>query len=706
MPIDNYTIEYLWENKQISSRAYNVCKYNGMLTISDICEYYRNGGSFGKLRNCGDKTISELNGIASYYMQYSFADTESNAKEVSANENDIDIFDNLTEDQTTIAKYEYNRILLSLSVRAQNVLSAAKYNYRNIIDLIQSNKDLVLRKLQACGEKTYKELIVAFSSYIDFINQISNYNEDEIARFQIKINFSFLYENEITQVYTFSKQNGHYPMFYIAMKYFERTTNRNEKIFAAFNGIGIESNHNICLQYNLTFERTRQISKRTLIELRDQNIFSKGYWNYYNIYEQDYIITDLMLPVINNSEFTQSEHIDNKSLASIIEVLSDFYRKDYNDSIMLFSDRLSSAFNIKDALSDIIRTATSRCTQDTKIPLSAFIDNYLKEVGSFDINSITNCLKDFCQNIMNIEVDQQYNCIIQQNAIDAKIEAYNIIKEYGAPMYLDEIFQVFKEKFPNHKYTQPKEMRAQLILSKDIVALGRTSTYALAEWGLQTESIRNFAYNILNGNDHPMTLQEIVNIINSNHRKTSINSLNTIIGLDNTDQFVKFKGGYIGLNNKIYDKEYEINDTSRTRQPFEDRLSAFISFIDRYHYSPQSNGEAEEQTLYRWYNNVIAGRIENITEEQKARFRAEIEQRNQYIYTTMEYNFMKRCENYKLYINDYGNLPKYKDDQHLYSWFSKNYNQYLNYTDKRKHLFEDLLNYMADFGFFISPHSE
>lgn len=704
MPIDNYTIEYLRENEQISVRAYNVCKNNGILTISDICEYYKNRGSFGELRNCGNKTISELNGIALYYMQYSLADTEPNDQAESADKNEIDIFDNLTENQIIIAKYEYNRILLSLSVRARNVLNAAEYNYKTIIALTQSNKDLILRELQACGEKTYKEIIAAFSSYIDFINQISNYNEDEIAQFQIKINFSFLNKDEIAHIYTFSKQNGHYPMFYIAMKYFERTTNRNEKIFTEFKGIGKEANHNIHSQYNLTFERTRQIIQRTLIELRNHNIFSKEYWNYYNIYEQDYIITDLMLPVINNSEFTQSEHIDNKSLASIIEVLSDFYRKDYNDFIMLFSDRLSSAFNIKDALSDIIRTATYRCTQDTKIPLSAFIDNYLK--GSFDINSITNCLKDFCQNILNIEVDQQYNCIIKQNAIDAKIEAYNIIKEYGAPMHLDEIFQAFKEKFPNHKYTQPEEMRAQLILSKDIVALGRTSTYALAEWGLPTEGIRDLAYNILNENDHPMTLQEIVNIINSNHRNTSINNLNAIIGLDNTGQFVKFKGGYIGLSNKIYDKEYEINDTSRTRQPFEDRLSAFISFIDRYHYSPQSNGEAEEQTLYRWYNNVIAGRIENITEEQKARFRAKIEQCNQYIYTAREYNFMKRCEDYKLYINDYGKLPKHKDDPHLYSWFSKNYNQYLNYTDKRKHLFEDLLNYMSDFGFVISPRLE
>lgn len=684
MSVTNYTIDELFNRRELSVRAYNVCKFHDLLTAFDICKYYNEGYSFKALKNSGQKTVTELMGIVEKY----------DAQQVDEQQ---EIIGSLTEGQESALKIEYERILSTMSVRANNVLKNAGYNYRAIVQLINSSRENILN-LQSCGEKTYNEIIDGFRPYKDFIDRVSAYDEKQIEYLEISNAFPFLTDDEKNFVQVFSGRNGYYPMFYISMKYFARTKNRNEKIFVAFKGIGCKANREIGKDYNLVFERTRQISIHTIGDLRTKPLFNIELWKQYEFLNRDYIISNTLLPAVNKSEFITDEYIDDKSFASIIEILTEYQRIEHFGYGMFFSPKLSSSFDIRESLKDLKKTVQARCTKETAIPITTFIDTYWKSSNHIVSDFIKNCLTDICQTVFSVEVDNQYNCLIKQNAIDVKAEVYKIIETNGQPMHLEEIFSAFKEKYPNHKYTQPKEIRAHLINAENITPLGKTSTYAIDKWNISSQSIRDLSYDILCNSNRPLTLEELVLCIQNKSRTTSDNSLRTVL-FDGTGTFVKFKGGYIGVSNKNYSDEYEIAPLeSRLRLSFEERLQDWTSFIDTYHYSPQIGGTEEEQSLNRWYNNVLKGSI-TLTEEQKQLFDTETRKREKYFYSGIEYNFMKKCDEYKLYVNKYCEMPKVKDEPQLYSWFRNNYSLYSEFPDKRKLMFEDLLKFLEDYGY-------
>lgn len=793
MNTENHTIQYLFDNLEISVRAYNVCLSNNIFSIDDLCLFVIQGGSFSDFRNCGRKTSEELCSIAKKYSKSIYDKQENNiyidlyntainnlankygsesysnslcslydsaeqfvSALFSTNSIYVDstnltpkdiitiwdiaieiisemikiaqsslpynIYSQLVDIQSTaISEYDYKKAeikiihfneqqdillrakyqyhLTALSVRAYNILSTGNFDYKSILHFIFSDKSYY-QKFRSCGQKTFNEIKDTFSTYVDYINTISGLDKSHLEELSIANMFPFLSSEEIVNVRYFNDNNGYFPMFYIALHYLLKSSDRNTKVFNAFKGIGCTVNRNIGEFYNITFERTRQICLHYHESLRKDPIFSTKNWIQYNLLNYDYlIITNSYFEYIKKNEFNNDIFFDINTLASIIEIVTNYYRIDYIDSSMFFSQRLTTSLNIQEVISDIKKTANARCKIDTIIPISSFIENYWNPQGLLDIKDITKCIKDICQTVFKIVVDEQYNCIFKQNTIDIKAEVYKIIELSGQPMHLEEIFIEFKKKFPDHKYTKPEQLRPSLIYSNKIKALGKTSTYAIDKWNFQTKSIRDLAYDILCNSSHPLKLEELVDILANRSRKTTINSLNTTIMLDTENRFVKFKGGYIGITQKKYDDKFiALTATDIQRFSFEERLIAFTSFIDTYHYSPQSGGTEEEQSLLRWYNNILRG-VLAITKEQRILFDTEINKRKKYFFTGIEYNFMKKCDEFKLYMNNNYTMPNYVTEPQLSAWFNNNKNKFHNFKDKRKPLFKDLLNYLSDFGF-------
>ena len=69
---ENTTIQILKDIENLSERSFNVCDFSRLNTLSDIVQYYKENGTFIKLKNCGQKSNEELLTIAEKYSDYCF----------------------------------------------------------------------------------------------------------------------------------------------------------------------------------------------------------------------------------------------------------------------------------------------------------------------------------------------------------------------------------------------------------------------------------------------------------------------------------------------------------------------------------------------------------------------------------------------------------------------------------------------------------
>ena len=199
----------------------------------------------------------------------------------------------------------------------------------------------------------------------------------------------------------------------------------------------------------------------------------------------------------------------------------------------------------------------------------------------------------------------------------------------------------------------------------------------------------------------PLTAEDICEIIHETY-DTSPKSIRSTVVSDKSGKFIFFKKGYIGVNTKEYSSVYESLKFAdrRHRQSFEDSLNEYEEYLRTHHHMPLSTGTEDEQFLYRWYNNVV-NRCMTITLEREVAFNAMVARNVDYMVNGTEYSFYRRCYEYKAFLDENMELPTMETDTVLYRWFHNNIKIYLEFDDRRKGYFEDLLEFIQSYGFFV-----
>ena len=119
-----------------------------------------------------------------------------------------------------------------------------------------------------------------------------------------------------------------------------------------------------------------------------------------------------------------------------------------------------------------------------------------------------------------------------------------------------------------------------------------------------------------------------------------------------------------------------------------------------HHHQPLFTGTDEERVLYRWYNNVVNKCI-SITPEREVKFNAMVQRNEAYMINGAEYAFYRRCDEYKAFLDENMELPTMETDTVLYRWFHNNIKIYMEFDDRRKGYFVDLLEFIQSYGFFV-----
>ena len=147
-------LEHLFQ--QLSIRAQNVCLYNNLSQVEDILLFYEKGGSFSSLRNCGKKTILELENFVNQKVNSKIKYREKFAQ-ILADTN-----------KWKLLELELQNEFKNLSVRAKNgyfnLLESRLINHKEFIKkaIIE---DYNFNDIENIGEKSSRELDI-FKAFV------------------------------------------------------------------------------------------------------------------------------------------------------------------------------------------------------------------------------------------------------------------------------------------------------------------------------------------------------------------------------------------------------------------------------------------------------------------------------------------------------------------------------------------------------------
>lgn len=609
------------------------------------------------------------------------------------------LFDLLPTESMLVVEKEFAKRFDKLGTRAQNYLRSVRSSHISILDLLDSLKtDRPNGKGYGLG--TITDIIQAFNGYRDFLVELSESDLQDIEYLVIQHEFPFLNAKQVDNVVAFKEQEGRIPFFFVVFCYFSNTKNREDIMFDRYIGITstAENLNEIAASFGLTRERVRQITSHykptTILHLAKAATAEQYPFLAKNIVDVDKYFADIL-----ESEFVDHLGIfTNESFAAIVRLFTKFSVVDFNGSKFLLSQKFIQSFDVNNAWIDITKALNTKISEDVTIPIDFFISNYILS-NEVEYSLIRDFIVQLIVNNFEVKIDENFNVILQKNYIDVEEELFKIIERAGKPLLFDDIIAEFYHIHPDCSSKSPATLRLVMFNSPRIKSVGKTSSFTLAQWNFSTLTVRGLIAAILQESDVPLSLDTIVEILETKGRKTNKNSVNSSILSDTKNNFVKFKGGLVGIGSKTYDPIYQIQDPEAVaRKSFSERLKDYLDFIDSNLHVPFSTQDETEASLYRWYRNVEKGLVD-VTPQQKDQLRRELKKREQYIMTKAEYDFAQRCADFKYYVSTEFEIPTQKSDSSLYMWFLKARKETDKFSTKNAAAYNDLLDFLAQYGF-------
>ena len=598
-----------------------------------------------------------------------------------------------------LEKIYREKIESCLSVRSKNF--AAKF-LPHFSDLIKYAEEPLASYRNICpGQSMMKTLTELFQFNQKFkkeFDKFSKLTDDEIQTEFLKRDYPYLISRQRQFVFDFIKEKNHVPLFYLMLQYLRLSESRSNKIYCLFHGIfdgRKRTLYEIADAMNLSRERVRQIVYGT-IEVQESDLANNDGWDFYNeLFDLPFIYEKTEGYI----RLREAEHLpdDFEVFASLVNLKADFKAENVKDHTILLNNKYSD-LNFTDCLFTLFRIIDAKYSTDTYVP----IDSVLFTVPEQLRPAIKELIKYITTEIYKVQITENEKLYLPQNYIDVTEELYNILSKKGEPMHVEDIFKEFKTRYPDHKFTEPFQIKSYLFKHKHIKAVGKTSCYALDSWeGVYFGSIRDLLVDLLSDSDVPLHIDNLYDGVTEHYPNTTKASLAATMEDENFQRFIEFEGSYFGLTSKEYPAEY-VPAPSVQRYRFEDRFQMFKDFIAAYHRFPSYNGGDQEASLMRWYYNVTTD-VLTVTDEQRTMLNDALRRYDELgipRYAT-ESEFLLKCQDVKDYIRQHHTLPTNREAPELYAWLRRSRDNYDSYTDKRRQYMTDLLNYVLSLGFSI-----
>jgi hypothetical protein len=626
------TIDKIYNEGNLSVRAYHACKYNEIETIVDLKNYFLKHKTFQKFRNCGEKSNLELIQLCDKFP------------------NEV-IIENVVEENLLVNKIQkLNRLQRQVINRFIKIsTSELKVRSRNAINLYFNGATLLknfsvkifekdnfqVSKIKNIGKRYIPELELYIDKIKTFIEQVSEINnEKELIslnnRYLIQNTFSIedipnevLHSQSIVKLCEFLiKKNTFFKEDYTII--FTNTIN-------VFN-TNCKTLDETALLTNLTRERVRQIRERCFLELFDKLSFLKNFEDdLYQNYEID--INDELIIIseekVDEINFIYDTHFSNNFLIYILSsYLSDSFNligniedvlipKQFNarnrhnwKNIYLIKNELKELISIDKLIEDISVRKQARINETYKFNFKSYLSKFLNT----DNFRILENIKDDCEKIINEEfnffLDLDENIVFKRNTIKTAPEyAFEALENLGKPSKVKEIYFKIIELFPDFK-TDTNKVRASLKRKDGFVPIGRRSIFGLQKWENQLDNfkggtIRSIIKEYLDNSNTPKHITEITEYVLQYRPKTNEYSIIQNLKLDESKMFKFFENAVIGVSGKKYESSFTIlNSKSRPiKRTWEESYNVLRDFITENNRLPfSSNCTESEEIIYRWFN--------------------------------------------------------------------------------------------------------
>lgn len=712
------TIDDLRKQGIFSVRAYSVCRNAHIENIQQLIQFNKSG--LLKIRNCGHLPLSELLDIKkkfeNLFLNNNSANEDGQCKEK------VDSLTDIARKKIShlhpTQRYQLDNWIKwrfeKLSVRAKNCVPYF-INLDMVLPFALSDVEFNYNNIKNCGKKTSIEICSYLSDVKSRVNELiaeielntqsQQLSEEELVRSQIELQYPFLLDMEVIDIVSFYIQHNHLPILFIIQKYIVRSDDVNAQIHREYYGLNGEENtlslEELGFKHNLSRERVRQIT-RTKIVLNDTlNEYASS--ELPNLLGR--IVADddpIWMSIAQDNMLVHDSNILPKLVCSITGEYTTL-QLDSECKEFLIQRSLLNNVRPKAVIHEICRLLDLRRTTLEKIDILSTIKEDKKRRYNPNVSELSIVFIDYIRRRYDYSISKNRYILALPNYLDVSKAIENILEQKGTGMSLSKLWTEFNILYPSSNIKTIETFKRYILRSYNIKSKGKTGIYVLKKWKDHfTGSITDYLVKILETLNEPVELDDLVEFVQEQFPNTTKKSIYTLINIDKNKRFVIFEDDHVGL---VYFKESIKNLKEKKQVPrhdFDSRFESLKIFVYNHKRMPiQSyNQSEEEQSLSRWLLNALNGNI-GISDSQDIALRLFISENKNIPQNGYEYRFKQMCDEIKVMVAKSFTLPTLSDNTREYSWMKKNLEKYVTYEDNRKTYFEDLLNFLKDFGFYF-----
>ncbi len=431
-----------------------------------------------------------------------------------------------------------------------------------------------------------------------------------------KLNLS---DEQRENIVNITERCGHFPLFTAIDNLMSRMDDRKFEIarkgLNMVYGQAVQDLKDIAPTLGISRERVRQLRDNCLDELLayPRTIFRAGLLDEYvytaqSEYDFKHIRTEEGVE-FSNEYITVGIAIANPDL----HIIGNYRKALLKTSgtvrrLYLVPTRIHKLFDFEKFIQAIEDMLKEKRFYPYRDDLETFVRRLIKKSVSeedfYDI--IKECrqllLKGYPDNIINSQIYFPANA---RKTIPYLIE--DILREFNRPMTAEEICEQLNQRYPDLEQI-PSKIGPNALRNSNIVAVSRSSTYALAEWNYTEKrggTIRDIVEEYLNSLIEPIAslsdICEYVAMYRDNVKESSVKS--NLLAEASNKFSLYYKGDvmYIGYTNCSFDDSFVLQEKRQGRRSFKESVDLLERFIQSNHRFPYSSGvSAEEIRLSRF----------------------------------------------------------------------------------------------------------